>query len=148
MTMSTIAAGSAAGRGSSQVRPAVVIPGRYLSLTSYRRDGSGVSTPVWFVQRDGLILVQTDAWSYKVKRIQRNPAVTISPCTASGRLRGQPRPATARLLPVGETDRAEPLFLRKYRHDVLILRPLRAIQAALRMGRPRGGPVIVEITPG
>jgi hypothetical protein len=35
--------------------------GRYLSITSYKRDGRGVATPVWFVQRDGRILVETEA---------------------------------------------------------------------------------------
>jgi len=27
-------------------------PGKYLSLTSYKRDGTGVATPVWFVIDD------------------------------------------------------------------------------------------------
>jgi uncharacterized protein len=48
-------------------------PGKYLSLTSYKRDGSGVSTPVWFVIDDRRLLVMTDPQSFKVKRIRRNP---------------------------------------------------------------------------
>jgi PPOX class probable F420-dependent enzyme len=60
--------------------------GKYLSITSFKRDGTGVATPVWFVQEAGRLL-QTDANSYKVKRIRRNPHVTVAPCTATGRLR-------------------------------------------------------------
>ena len=44
--------------------------GKYLSLTSFRRDGTGVATPVWFVEVDGRLLVETDAGSYKVRRIR------------------------------------------------------------------------------
>jgi hypothetical protein len=35
-----------------------------------------VATPVWFVARDGRLLVITDENSFKAKRIRRNPAVT------------------------------------------------------------------------
>jgi hypothetical protein len=40
------------------------VPGKYLSLTSFRRDGTGVATPVWFVETGGRLLVETDAASY------------------------------------------------------------------------------------
>src|SRR5215218_1336099 len=58
-------------------------PGKYLSLTSFRRDGTGVATPVWFVEAGGRLLVETDASSYKVRRIRRDPRVTVAPCTAA-----------------------------------------------------------------
>jgi PPOX class probable F420-dependent enzyme len=62
--------------------PPPAFPGKYLSLTSFRRDGTGVATPVWFVEAGGRLLVETDAGSYKVRRIRRDPQVTIAPCTA------------------------------------------------------------------
>ena len=40
------------------------LPGRYLSLTSFRHDGTGVATPVWFVEDGERLLVETDAASY------------------------------------------------------------------------------------
>ena len=52
--------------------------GKYLSLTSFRRDGSGVATPMWFVDDNGHLVVETDADSYKVKRIRRDPHVRIA----------------------------------------------------------------------
>jgi PPOX class probable F420-dependent enzyme len=130
-----------------QVRPAQVYGGKYLSVGSYRRDGTEVRTPVWFVQEDGSLLVQTDGQSGKVKRIRRNPVVRIAPCTASGRLRGEPVTAHAELLPAAETGRVEAMIARKYRLDLVIIKPLWHAQSALHLGRPRGETVIVRITP-
>lgn len=121
--------------------------GRYLSITSYKRDGTSVATPVWFVQRDGRLLVQTDAASGKVKRIRRNPAVLVAVCTASGRLRGPQRPGTAELLPDSEVGPVEQLLAGKYRIDLLFIRPIRFAQAKLHLGRPRTKPAILAITP-
>jgi uncharacterized protein len=131
-------------------RPPVATPaflGKYLSLTSFRRDGTGVATPVWFVEAGGRLLVETDAGSYKVRRIRRDPRVTIAPCTATGRLRGTPLPAWAELLPDAEVARVERLMARKYRVDLLFIKPFRALQRALRRNRPRETPVILELTP-
>jgi uncharacterized protein len=122
-------------------------PGKYLSLTSFRRDGTGVATPVWFVEADGRLLVETDAGSYKVRRIRRDPLVTVAPCTATGRLRGTPLPAWAELLPDAEVARVDELMGRKYRVDLLFIEPMRKLQAALHRRRSRGTSVVVEITP-
>jgi PPOX class probable F420-dependent enzyme len=122
-------------------------PGKYLSLTSFRGDGTAVATPVWFVEAGGRLLVETDAGSYKVRRIRRDPRVTIAPCTATGRLRGTPVPAWAELLPVTEVARVERLVARKYRVDLLFIKPFRALQRALHRNRPRETPVILELTP-
>jgi len=136
-----------ADRSVPQVPAARVFPGRYLSITSYKRDGTGVATPVWFVQQDGRLLVETDAASGKVKRIRRSPAVRVAVCTASGRLRGEQADAVAELLPDSEVSSTERLITRKYRIDVMVIKPLRIAQSALHLGRPRTTPVILAITP-
>src|SRR5512147_1469299 len=59
--------------------------GEYLSLTSFRRDGTGVATPEWFVIENGRLLVITDPQSFKAERIRRNAGLMIAPCTATGR---------------------------------------------------------------
>jgi uncharacterized protein len=133
-----------------QGRPGTVAPaftGKYLSLASFRRDGTGVATPVWFVEADGRLLVETDAGSYKVRRIRRNPQVTIAPCTATGRLCGTPVPAWAELLPDAEVARVDRLMGCKYRVDLLFIKPFRRLQAALHRRRPRERPVVLEIMP-
>jgi PPOX class probable F420-dependent enzyme len=120
--------------------------GRYLSLTSYRRNGVPVATPVWFVEEDGVLLVQTDAASGKVKRIRWNPSVRVALCTATGRLLGPQVAATAVLLEPWETSRVERLIEQKYRLDALIIRPLWSLKSMLHIGKPRTHLVIVSIT--
>jgi PPOX class probable F420-dependent enzyme len=106
-----------------------------------------VATPVWFVEADGRLLVETDAASFKVRRIRRDPRVTIAPCTATGRLRGTPMPAWVDLLPDAELTRVDRLMARKYRVDLLMIKPIRSLEAALHHRRPRGTPVVLEIRP-
>jgi uncharacterized protein len=57
-------------------------------LATFRRDGSSVLTPVSVVGLNGALYVTTGATSGKVKRIRRNPAVRVAPCTFRGRLLG------------------------------------------------------------
>jgi len=62
---------------------------RYISLTTFKRDGSGVSTPVWVVSDDSRrLLVWTAASAWKVRRIQRDPRVLVAPASFRGRERG------------------------------------------------------------
>lgn len=136
------------GRLSQPAPAASMLRGRYLSITSYKRDGRGVATPVWFIWRDGRLLVETDAASGKVKRIRRNPHVRVAACTAGGRLRGEQVPAVAQILPDSEIGAVERLIADKYRFDLIIFRPLRFVQARLHLGRPRIKPAILAITPG
>jgi uncharacterized protein len=123
--------------------------GKYLSLTSFRRDGTGVATPVWFAADDGRLLVETDADSYKVKRIRRDPHVRIALCNARGRPRGKALDAEATILPDGERARVERLLAEKYRIDRLIVYPLYRLATRLR-GRgshTHEPPVTLAITP-
>src|SRR5947199_3925151 len=72
-------------------RPAdlkALFPGRYLSVTSFKRDGTGVATPVWFVSDGGRLFAFTDLHSAKVRRIRRDAHVLVAPCRADGKLRG------------------------------------------------------------
>ncbi len=60
---------------------------KYVSLTTFRADGTPVATPVWVV-RDGEILrILTDPASGKVRRLRANPAVRLSPCDMRGRVK-------------------------------------------------------------
>src|SRR5215213_5334465 len=99
-------------------------PGTYLSLVSFKRDGTPVATPLWFVVDGGRLLVITDAHSAKVKRIRRNPEVTVAPCKAGGRLTGEPIAARAEILPSGEVAPAQRLMGRRYRVDRIVILPV------------------------
>ena len=123
--------------------------GKYLSLTSFKRDGSGVATPVWFVGDNGHLVVETDADSYKVKRIRRDPHVQIAVCDARGRLRGEAVEAEARVLPDSERERVERLLAQKYRIDRFTVLPLYRLVMRLRGrgARAQEHPVAIAITP-
>ncbi|MBE2317191.1 PPOX class F420-dependent oxidoreductase [Solirubrobacter sp. CPCC 204708] len=58
----------------------------FVSLTTFRRSGEGVSTPVWVIadpDGDGVV-VMTPHDSGKVKRVRRDPRVTLRPCGRFG----------------------------------------------------------------
>jgi uncharacterized protein len=122
--------------------------GKYVSLTTFRRDGTAVSTPVWFVTENGNLLVETDGDSYKVRRIRRNDNVTVASCNAMGRVVGEVVSARAAILPVEELPRVDKLLHRKYRLDYIFVLPVYLLVQRLR-GRPQRyeRPVILSIVP-
>jgi len=87
---------------------------KYLNLESYRKNGQGVRTPLWFVEDNGALYFYTEAHSYKVKRITANPRVRIVPCDMRGKVKGQWVDATARRIDGEESRRANELLDRKY----------------------------------
>ena len=123
------------------------VSGRYLSLTSYKRDGTPVATPVWFVEEAGRYLVETDATSFKVRRVRHDPRVVVATCTVRGRVTGEPVPGRAEVLHQPETGHVEAMFGRKYRGELGLARTWWRIKTALHLGRPRGERVILAVTP-
>ena len=61
---------------------------QYINLETFRKNGAGVKTPVWFVQDSGTIYVRTIANSGKIKRIRNFTQVNIAPCKVDGALLG------------------------------------------------------------
>ena len=107
---------------------------RYIVLTTFRRNGEAVGTPVWFAERDGTLYVYTGANTGKVKRIRNTPRVTVAPSTISGKLKGPPVEGRARIVAPEEEAAASHALTRKY----WIQRPINdAFNAALRFLRGR-----------
>jgi hypothetical protein len=73
-------------------------PHRYLSLTTFRRSGAEVRTPVWFTEVDGRLYAFTAGDSGKVKRLRVSSQARVAPCDARGQVRGAWQEATARLV--------------------------------------------------
>ena len=58
---------------------------KYVNITTVRRSGDVVSSPVWIAPLgDGTFGFTTDGTSGKVKRIRNNAAVTLQACTMRG----------------------------------------------------------------
>lgn len=61
----------------------------FLNLETFRRNGLGVKTPVWFTQDGMTIYIRTVAGSGKIKRVRNNGTVRIVPCEANGTPTGE-----------------------------------------------------------
>ena len=97
----------------SQV-PSAIHGQNYISLTTFRKTGAGVATPVWFGEEGGKLYVMTRSDMGKTKRIRNNPQVRVAPCTIRGKVTGAEVAATARILSVDEHARARKTINRKY----------------------------------
>ena len=62
---------------------------QYLNIETFRKNGQGVKTPVWFVQDGEALHVWTQAGSGKAKRIRNNGTVRVAPSTGSGEPTGE-----------------------------------------------------------
>ena len=87
---------------------------KYISLTTFRKTGVGVPTPVWFGEQDAKLYVMTRSDMGKGKRIRNNPQVKVAPCTIRGKVTGPQFSATARLLPPEDHPWARKTINRKY----------------------------------
>ena len=87
----------------------------YLSLTTFRKDGTPVATPVW-ASRDGdRLYVWTETDAGKVKRLRRDSRVLLAPCDSRGGLQGTPVEGTGVVLDrTADVDRLRSLHRAKY----------------------------------
>ena len=65
-----------------------ILDSRTINLTTYRKSGDVVHTPVWVVTDGTLGYVKTSKSAGKVKRIKNNHKAIIAPCTNSGKITG------------------------------------------------------------
>lgn len=87
---------------------------KYLNLETFKKDGSGVKTPLWFAEADGRIYAYTLADSWKVKRIRNNPRARVAPCDMRGNLKGEWVEARAEIIDGDEAKRAHRRLDEKY----------------------------------
>src|SRR5687768_4200915 len=90
---------------------------RLLDLSTFRRDGEAVTTPVRFAVHGDRVIVSLQSDSGKVKRVKANPAVRLA-----GHPDGTPRDATLRFLE-GSEERDAAAALRR-RHRLLFFQRL------------------------
>jgi PPOX class probable F420-dependent enzyme len=88
--------------------------GKYLLVTSYRKNGTPVATPVWVVRDGDTLGVWTAADSFKVRRIRRRSDVLVGPCDLRGNPTGDQVPATAEVADAVTTAHYRDLIARKY----------------------------------
>jgi PPOX class probable F420-dependent enzyme len=118
----------------------------YVSFTTYRKDGSPVSLPVWVVPFDGGYAFTTDPASAKVRRIRNDARATLRVCDRRGNVSegAVVHTGTAVVLDTTDVARVKELVRRKYRVGALLIG---AMSALSRLGgrRPASGAVKVTL---
>ncbi|GAB3837054.1 PPOX class F420-dependent oxidoreductase [Dactylosporangium cerinum] len=118
---------------------------RFVSLTTFKKDGAAVATPVWITPDGAALVVTTPAESWKVRRLRRDPRVLLVPCGRTGKVREGDRPVEGigRIVTdPAEVDRMATLVRRKYGLEYRVMMLVERLVAGRRRSR-----VIVRITP-
>jgi PPOX class probable F420-dependent enzyme len=111
-----------------------MFPGRYLSITTFKRDGTGVATPVWFVSDGARLFAFTDLHSWKIRRVRHNPHVEIASCWPWGKLRREQVAGRAEVLTdPADLGRVRKLLLARYKISY------RIVMLFYRLGRRMRG---------
>jgi PPOX class probable F420-dependent enzyme len=87
---------------------------QFINVETFRKNGQGVPTPVWFVQDSDTLYVRTVDGSGKVKRIRNNPRVRVTPCDVGGKPKGEWVEGQARFASADESKKVNGLLTRKY----------------------------------
>jgi uncharacterized protein len=94
----------------------------FLNLETFRKNGEGVRTPVWFAadpaadirSRGAKLYIYTIENTGKVKRVRNNPRVKIAPCNRTGGLLGDWIEARAQVVQGAEAALGLKLLTQKY----------------------------------
>jgi PPOX class probable F420-dependent enzyme len=92
---------------------------KYINLETYRKNGQGVRTPVWFVEVDNsdggsVLYVRTSDDTGKYKRVRNNPSVQIAPCDMRGSVKGEWIKGEARIAGEEEKIKVFKMLEKKY----------------------------------
>ncbi|NIP61501.1 MAG: PPOX class F420-dependent oxidoreductase [Nitrosopumilaceae archaeon] len=87
---------------------------KYINLETFKKDGTGVKTPVWLILENNTIYIVTRSQTGKVKRIRNNSEVRVVPCSLKGDAEGEWQKGKARLVEGKEAERIIKLRSKKY----------------------------------
>ena len=87
---------------------------KYINLETYKKDGTPVRTPVWFVIDKELIYVITRDSTGKVKRLKNNQDVRIVSCSFKGEPKNEWVKGKTEMITGEEADKAIKLRKKKY----------------------------------
>ena len=123
---------------------------RYISLTTFKRDGTPVATPVWVVALDdGQVGFWTSSGSGKAKRLAHTPRVTATPCNGRGKVKDGDTAVegTARLVTGGEFEAISQRVVEKYGAMTKLTKLIGTVAGVVRGKRIPYGDRGVVITP-
>ena len=113
----------------------------YLSLTTFRKDGTPVATPVWASKDGKHLYVWTETDAGKTKRLRNSGRVLLAPCDSRGGLQGAQVEGTAVVLDTAsDVERLKTLHRAKYGLQ------FRAFDGFASLFRRARGHVVIEIS--
>lgn len=120
---------------------------RYVSFTSFKKNGQPVSLPVWVVPFEGGYAFTTDPDAFKVKRVRNNPSVTLRVCSVRGRV--APNAAefhgTAEYVDAATANRVNNAIRRKYWFAYRLLIAPSNLWSRLRGGSGTAGHAAIKV---
>lgn len=122
---------------------------KFVSLTTFKRNGDPVAGPMWIVRDGARLSVSTMSDSWKVKRVRRDPRVTLTACGRTGKVAAG-RPVFVGTAEVhtdaAEVARIEALVRKKYGWQFRVVTLIEAIAAQGRKQRGRKQGCVLHIT--
>ena len=106
----------------------------YISLTTFRRTGKAVSTPVWVVPFDGGIGVITAENTGKIKRLRHTSRVLIAESNQRGGLLSEPISGSATICDSEQVDLLSKEISKKYGWQARLISLLEALARFVRRG--------------
>ena len=122
-----------------------VLTAQYVALTTYRRDGTPVTTPVWAAAEGESLYLFSNAAAGKVKRLRNSSRAAIAPCTATGTITGAQLSAEAFNLASDQMPKVWRLLTKKYGMAARLFMVYDRARALLRM-KPSAG-IVVHLSP-
>ncbi|MBE3560167.1 MAG: PPOX class F420-dependent oxidoreductase [Ktedonobacteraceae bacterium] len=117
-----------------------------IALTTFRKSGQAVTTPVMFAQRSGTIYTGTRADAGKLKRLHHTTRVTLAPCTYSGKVTGPVVEGNARILTENEERTAASTALAK-KYGFMLPLTRTAWRLLHRQARAEEVYIAIDLTP-
>lgn len=102
---------------------------KYINIETFKKNGSAVRTPIWFIIYEGVIFFRTDSKSGKVKRIRNNPNVRIAPCDIRGNIKGTWFDGKAMFADTKESSIAFSMIDKKYGFLTALIRSFNKIRS-------------------
>ncbi|GAA1223254.1 PPOX class F420-dependent oxidoreductase [Prauserella halophila] len=116
---------------------------KYVLLTTFRRSGTAVPTPVWIARDGDELVLYSGRDAGKVKRIRAGAGVEVTACDVRGTTtHGDTVRGTARVLDEAGSARARDLIARKYG----VFGKLAMLGSRLRGGTSRTVGIAVTLT--
>lgn len=119
---------------------------QYVSVTTFTKDGTPKPLPVWIVELpDGRVGHTTSIDSWKVKRINNNPNVTLRPCDQRGRVADDAVEVTgtAEVTQGAEFGEVEALIKAKYGIWVKVITAMNAVRGIFSKGKTQSDTAVV-----